>query len=78
MSTTFHRHSLKQNANMSMLYLLLQSVSFDTLLRSYTLLLWSVSQKIDDLPVLATCQSGTLSTLSSNIKGLVVCKSNRE
>ena len=30
------------------------------------------SQKIDDLPVLATCQSGTLAILSSKVSGPVV------
>ena len=29
------------------------------------------SQKIDDLPVLATCQSGTLEILSSKVNGPV-------
>ena len=30
------------------------------------------SQKIDDLPVLATCQSGTLAMLSGEVNGPVV------
>ena len=35
------------------------------------------SQKIDDLPVLATCQSGTLAMLSSEVNGPVIHRSTR-
>ena len=38
----------------------------------------SVSQKIDDLSVIATCRSDTSATLSSDVKGSVVHKSTRE
>ena len=34
-------------------------------------------QKIDDLPVLATCRSGTLVMLSSKVNGLVAHGSTR-
>ena len=34
-------------------------------------------QKIDDLPVLATCRSGTLAMLSSKVNGLVAHGSTR-
>ena len=34
------------------------------------------SQKIDDLPILATCQSGTLPMLSSEVNGEVTHGSN--
>ena len=45
-------------------------------LRKTTLLYGqSVSQKIDDLSVLATCQSDTSATLSSDVKGSVIHKS---
>ena len=39
---------------------------------------WSVSQGIDDLPVLATNRSDTSAMLSSDVKSLVVHKSTRE
>ena len=35
------------------------------------------SQKIDDLPVLATCRSGTLAMLSSKVNGPVAHGSTR-
>ena len=35
------------------------------------------SQKIDDLPVLTTCRSGTLAMLSSKVNGLVAHGSTR-
>ena len=35
------------------------------------------SQKIDDLPVLATCRSGTLAMLSSKVNGPVAHESTR-
>ena len=35
------------------------------------------SQKIDDLPVLATCRSGTLATRSSEVNGPVAYGSTR-
>ena len=35
------------------------------------------SQKIDDLPVLATCRSGTLAMLSSKVNGPVVHEGTR-
>ena len=35
------------------------------------------SQKIDDLPVLATCQSGTLAMVSSKVNGSVAHGSTR-
>ena len=35
------------------------------------------SQKIDDLPVLATCRSGTLAMLSSQVNGPVAHGSTR-
>ena len=35
------------------------------------------SQKIDDLPVLATCQSGTLAMLSSKVNGPLAHGSTR-
>ena len=33
------------------------------------------SQKIDDLPVLATCRSGTSAMLSSEVNGPIACGS---
>ena len=35
------------------------------------------SQKIDDLPILATCQSGTLVILSSKVNGPIAHESTR-
>ena len=36
------------------------------------------SQKIDDLPVLATCRSSTSVMLSSEVNGPIACGSTRE
>ena len=72
MSTTLDRHSLGQNEKYPSLYCLSSSFRFSQLASAgyyvailYYMVSQSVSQKIDDLSVIATCRSDTSAMLSS-------------